>query len=257
MPVTCICEFVVVGRQFLQTLDRNRAEIPRIRCILGQHHCAPGYKAVYKRFRPHVSLSLFSSLFLLSLKNQTSSYSFPTIVIPSPATTSTFTPSQRILLLYTCLRIFDLNHCKTSTTTTTTTHPKFFPAFFLSSARSRILYSASFTQPPSCQSVTRSRTRDLNPKRRISNNNKTHTHTLSLPPPGICPFFRSSLLSPNHDLRPSKSQFQKHSRKTMGKIRNSSSAKRRPTRRSGQNLSEKIGKEQERSGKTRPWSTRR
>jgi len=35
MPVTCICEFVVVGRQLLQTLDRNRAEIPRIRCILG------------------------------------------------------------------------------------------------------------------------------------------------------------------------------------------------------------------------------
>lgn len=107
MPVTCICEFVVVGRQLLQTLDRNRAEIPRIRCILGQHHCAPGYKAVYKRFRPHLSVSLCLSLslcvlkpFLLSLKNQPSSYSFPTIVIPSPATTSTFTPPQNSATLH-------------------------------------------------------------------------------------------------------------------------------------------------------------
>jgi hypothetical protein len=48
VAVTSICEFVVVGRQLLQTLHCNCVEITRIRCILGQHHRASGYKAVYE-----------------------------------------------------------------------------------------------------------------------------------------------------------------------------------------------------------------
>jgi hypothetical protein len=48
VAVTSICEFVVVGRQLLQTLHCNCVEITRIRCILSQHHRAPGYKAVYE-----------------------------------------------------------------------------------------------------------------------------------------------------------------------------------------------------------------
>lgn len=49
MPITSVSEFVVVVcRQLLQTLHCNCVEITRIRCILGQHHRASGYKAVYE-----------------------------------------------------------------------------------------------------------------------------------------------------------------------------------------------------------------
>jgi hypothetical protein len=64
MPITSVSEFVVVCRQLLQTLHCNCAKVAREGCIVCKHHCAPGYKAVDKRLRPHPLSHAFLSLCL-------------------------------------------------------------------------------------------------------------------------------------------------------------------------------------------------